>query len=171
MLLVPQQDVGATDECPGQAGRSTRQPAHVRNLRLRASRSRLETIVIIHNTWHTAVAESRPQKLLEGVSPLPVHPVIVHICPAKTQANSDGVAGKCFLIPASFRDTGPSYLRSLLVPQCAWVEKFGVLLNAHQLCFLIALALAVHHQPPVLVVFPSCKATTLPPAELVRSKF
>ena len=136
MLLVQQQDVGATDECPGKAGRSTRQPAQVRNLRLRASRcrqkfykflprSRLKTIVIIYNTWQKAVAKSRPQKLLEGVLPLPVHPVIVHICPAKTQADSDGVAGMCFLIPASFRDTGPSYLRSLLVPQCAWVKILG----------------------------------------------
>ena len=107
MLLVQQQDVGATDECPGKAGRSTRQPAQVRNLHLRASRcrqkfykflprSRLKTIVIIYNTWQKAVAKSRPQKLLEGVSPLPVHPVIVHICPVKTQAHSDGAPESAF---------------------------------------------------------------------------
>ena len=135
MLLVQQQDVGATDECPGKAGRSTRQPAHVRNLRLRASRcrqhfckflprSRLKTIVIIYNTWQKAVAKTAT-KVIGGRFAPARHPVIVHICLAKTQADSDGVAGMCFLIPSSFRDTGPSYLRSLLVPQCAWVKILG----------------------------------------------
>ena len=53
-------------------------------------------------------------------------------------------------------------LRSLLAPQCAWVEKLGSSPQHTNCVFLIALALAVYHQPPVFMVFPSCVATTTP---------
>ena len=119
-----------------------------------------------HPTLGTTVSEFRPQMLLESVSPSakPVHPVLVPTYLVKTQANSGGGCRKVLFNSHQFegRKAVETCLRSLLAPQRVWVEKLGSSPQHTNCVFLIASALAVRHQPPVLVIFPSCVATTTP---------
>ena len=124
-------------------------------------------------TLGTAVSESRPQMFLESVSPSdsPSIRYLFTSVPPKLKQIPMELPESAFQFPPVLGTQGRRvYVPCLSHSVLGW-KNLGSSPKHTNCVFLIALALAVHHQPPVLMVFPSCVATTLPPAELVRSKF